>query len=86
MGTEMPLTANSALELITDEIVTGDPAALSVPLKDALDPAVTLPKFNVADARANCPGAVSLPESPMFSCGFDASEAIARLPETAPDA
>lgn len=85
IGMEMPLTANSALVVVTDETVTGDPVALSVPFKEALDPAFTLPKFNDAGATVNCPEAVSLPDSAMFSRGSEAFEITKRLPELVPE-
>jgi hypothetical protein len=74
------------LVLVAKEIVTGEPIALSVPVKDAFDPAFTLPKFNAVGASINCPDAVSLPERAMFNCGFDALERIARVPEARPEA
>jgi hypothetical protein len=82
---EMPLTANSALVVVTEETVTGDPVALRVPFKEALDPAVTLPKFNDAGATVNCPSAVSLPDSAMFRCGLKAFEFTKRVPELVPE-
>jgi hypothetical protein len=85
-GNEIPLRTNSALVLPPEEIVTGEPVALSVPDKEALDPVLTLPKFNAVGASVNCPDAVSLPERGMFSCGSAALDRIARLPETEPDA
>jgi len=85
MGIEMPLTANSALVVVTEETVTGDLVALSVPFKEALDPALTLPKFNVAGATVNCPSAISLPDSAMFSCGLEAFELTKRVPELVPE-
>jgi hypothetical protein len=68
-GIEMPLTANSALGVVIEETVTEDLVALRIAFKEALDPAVMLPKLNVAGATVNCPTAVSLPDSAMFSCG-----------------
>ena len=63
----MPVRTNSALVLVPEEIVTGEPVALSVPARDALDPALTLPKFNDVGASINCPGVVSLPERVTFN-------------------
>ena len=60
--------------LVPEEIVTDEPVALRVPDRDAFDPVLTLPKFKLAGDSANCPAALSLPESPMFSCGLEASE------------
>ena len=84
-GIEMPLTANSALVVVIEETVTGDLVALRIPFKEALDPALTLPKFNVAGATVNCPTAVSLPDSAMCSCGLEAFEFTKRVPELVPE-
>lgn len=70
--------------LVPEEIVTGEPVALSVPDKDALEPVLTLPKLKFAGDNANWPGALSLPESAMFSCGFEASEKIESFPAIDP--
>ena len=86
VGSERPLTVNSVLVRVIEEIVTGDPVALKVPLMDSLDPVVTLLKLSVVGITANCPGAVSLPDSGRFSCEFDASEVITRFPEAGPEA
>ena len=84
-GIEMPLTANSALVVLIEETVTGDLVALRIPFKETLDPALTLPKFNVAGATVNCPSAVSLPDSAMCSCGLEAFEFTKRVPEVVPE-
>lgn len=84
-GIEMPLTANSALVVVIEETVTEDLVALRIPFKEALDPVLTLPKFNVAGATVNCPTAVSLPDSAMFSCGLEAFEFTKRVPELVPE-
>ena len=84
-GIEMPLTANSALVVVIEETVTGDLVALRIPFEETLDPALTLPKFNVAGATVNCPSAVSLPDSAMCSCGLEAFEFTKRVPELVPE-
>ena len=84
-GIEMPLNVNSALVVVIEETVTEDLVALRIPFKEALDPAVTLPKFNVAGATVNCPIAVSLPDSAMFSRGLEAFEFTKRVPELVPE-
>jgi len=66
-GNEIPLRTNSALVLVPEEIVTVEPAALSVPVKDAFDPVLTLPKFNAEGIGVNCPAVFSLPDRAMFS-------------------
>jgi hypothetical protein len=85
MGNAIPLRTNSALVLVPEEIVTDEPVALSVPVKDAFDPVVTLPKFSAEGVGVNCPPVVSLPDRAMISCGLEALERIARLPETEPE-
>ena len=67
-----------------EEIVTVEPVALSVPDKDAFDPVPTLPKLKFAGDSVNCPGALSLPDSAMASCGLEASERIESLPVIEP--
>ena len=83
-GSEIPPSRNSPLVLVPAEIVTVEPVALSVPDRDAFEPVLTLPKFKFAGVSVNCPGALSLPVSPMFSCGLEASERIKRFPITDP--
>jgi hypothetical protein len=72
--------------LVPEEIVTGEPVALSVPDRDAFDPVLTLPKFKFAGDSVNCPRALSLPDNAMFSCGFEASERIESFPVVDPAA
>jgi len=84
-GSEIPPSRNSALVVVPDEIVTGEPVALSVPDKEVFDPVLTLPKFKAEGATVNCPGAFSLPDSAMFNCGFEASERIERFPVIEPE-
>ena len=76
----MPPSRNSPLVLVPEEIVTGEPVALSVPDRDAFEPVLTLPKFKFAGDSVNCPGALSLPDSAMFNCGLEASERIESFP------
>ena len=52
-GGEIPLTTNSALVLVIEETVTGEPLAVSVPASATLDPVATLPKLSVLGARLN---------------------------------
>jgi hypothetical protein len=70
---------------VIEETVTEDFVALRIPFEEALDPALTLPKFNVAGATVNCPTAVSLPDSAMFSCGLEAFEFTKSVPELVPE-
>jgi len=85
MGSVIPLTANSVLEIDADEIVTDDPLALNVPFNDALVPVVTFPKFSAIGDTANCPAVAPVPDKPIFSCEFDAFDRIASVPEIVPD-
>ncbi len=84
IGNVTPLTTNSVLELVIDETVTGEPVAVSVPERVAVEPVATVPKFKVAGARLSCPVLATLPESATFSCGFEALDAIASWPEAVP--
>ena len=52
-GSEIPPSRNSPLVLVPEEIVTGEPVALSVPDRDAFDPVLTLPKFKFAGDSVN---------------------------------
>jgi hypothetical protein len=83
-GSEIPLTRNSALVLVPEEIVTGEPVAFSVPDRDAFEPVLTLPKFKAVGVSVNCPGVLPLPDSATFSCGFEASERIESFPVIEP--
>jgi hypothetical protein len=83
-GREIPLTTNSALVLLADEIVTEDPLAVRVPDNALLDPVATLPKFSVPGANANCPAAVPLPDSAIFIWLFEALDEMSKCPEAAP--
>jgi len=55
-----------------------------VPDRDVFEPVLTLPKFKFAGVSVNCPGALSLPDSAMFSCGLEASERIESFPVIEP--
>jgi hypothetical protein len=86
VGNEIPLNMNSGLVLPADDKVTDDPLADNVPLRVALEPSVTWPKFNAVGARVSCPGVAPVPASAIFNCASDALEKIASDPETEPDA
>jgi hypothetical protein len=85
VGIEIPLNTNSVLVLVTEERVTDEPLAVSVPLKTAFEPSVTLPKLNAVGVNDNCPGVAPVPESPIFSWESDAFERIAKAPEAEPE-
>jgi len=74
------------LVLVADDTVTDDPFAVSVPLNTALEPSVTLPKFNAVGVSVSCPAVVPVPVSAVFNCASDALEKIASVPDTDPDA
>jgi hypothetical protein len=59
VGNDIPLTTNSVLVLIADDTVTDDPLAVSVPFNAALEPSVTLPKFNAVGVSVSCPTVLS---------------------------
>lgn len=84
-GSEIPPSMSSALVLVPVEIVTGEPVALSVPVRDVFDPVLTRPKFKVAGVSVNCPGVFPFPDGAMFNRGSEAFEKIARLPEIEPE-
>ena len=84
-GREIPPSKNSALVVVPDEMVIGEPVALSVADRDAFDPVLTLPKFNAVGVTVSCPGVVPLPDSGIFNCGLEASERIERFPEIEPE-
>ena len=80
VGNEMPLSVNSELLRFAEDTVTLVPVALSVAVRGLLAPTATLPKPKLVGFTASCPEAVPVPESGMFNVGFEAFEAIARLP------
>jgi len=85
IGSVIPLTTNSVLVIVADEIVTDDPLALNIPFNDALVPVVTFPKFSAVGDTVNCPAVAPVPDRPTFSCEFDAFDRIASVPEIVPD-
>jgi hypothetical protein len=52
--------------------VTLDPDAVSVPVRVAFCPTMTLPKSMLEGETPSCPTAVVEPESPMVKLGFEA--------------
>jgi hypothetical protein len=57
-----------------------------VPFNAALEPSVTLPKFNAVGVSVSCPTVAPVPVSAVFNCASDALEKIASVPDTDPDA
>jgi hypothetical protein len=72
--------------LAADDSVTDELLAVSVPLRDALDPSETLPKLSVAGVTVNCPTAAPAPDRAMPSCESDALERMVKVPEIEPEA
>jgi len=83
-GSEIPESTNSPLLRLADETLTAAPLAVRLPLSAELVPTVTLPKLRLVGDTANCPAAVPVPESAMFSGEFDAFDTTDRLPLAAP--
>ena len=83
-GKEIPLSVNSALLEVADVTVTLDPLAVSVPVRFALDPTVTLPKFNDDGETASVAGIVPLPERGIDKFGFGAFDVIDKEPLAEP--
>lgn len=79
-GSESPLKVNSVLLTLADATMTEPPLAVSVPLRDALLPTVTLPKLMLAGLTASCPGASPVPLSGMERFGLEPFEVTASVP------
>ena len=73
-GNESPLKVNSEVPTVAEETVTLEPVALSVPVKLALAPTTTLPKFRVVGVRFNCPAAIPVPDKKIVMGELEASE------------
>lgn len=86
VGRVIPESVNSLLFVPADEIVTEALLAVTVPFNAALEPTVTLPKFDVVGETDNCPGVVPVPERAIPSGEFDASDTSDRFPLTLPAA
>lgn len=84
-GNEIPVRINSELVLVADEIVTDEPLALKLPVKDAVDPVVTLPKFSADGVNTNDPAKSAVPDNGILSCESEAFDSTARLPELVPE-
>jgi len=54
-GKEIPLTLNSALVLVTEETLTGAPAAFRLAFREAPEPTTTLPKESEAGLADRVP-------------------------------
>ena len=84
-GNEIPFRINSALVLLADEIVTDEPLALKLPVKDAVDPVVILPKFSAEGVNSNVPAESAVPDKGILSCESVALDSTARLAEVVPE-
>jgi len=69
---------------LAELIVTEAPLAVRLPLREELDPTVTLPKLRLVGDTANVPAAVPVPESATLSVELDAFDTTDRLPLAAP--
>jgi hypothetical protein len=70
--------------MLPAEMVTEDPVAPKVPLRDPLAPTTTLPKLRLAGASDNWPCAVPVPESAILSDELFAVETTASVPLVVP--
>lgn len=85
-GNVIPDNVYSPLVLLAEETVTELPEAVRLPFNDALDPTVTVPKFNVVGETANVPAATPVPDSVMFNGELDAFDTMESVPLAAPEA
>jgi len=83
-GKDIPLTVNSELVVVAEEITTLEPEALRVADIVVLDPTATLPRFALAGETAKVPPAVPLPKSGMVSALAPAFETTVRPPVAEP--
>jgi len=79
-GNDSPLNVNSELLEPAPEIVTADPAAVTLPVRFFVEPTVTVPKLSVAGDADKVPLAPAVPERGTLNVGFEAVEVIATLP------
>jgi hypothetical protein len=69
-GSDNPLTLNSELLEVAEEMVTFDPPATRA-LKLLLAPTATLPKFKVAGLIVSCPAAAPVADKGMVRLVFE---------------
>ena len=60
------------------------PVLVTVSDRDCLFPMVTLPKLRLVGFAPSVPGVTPLPDSGMLKVGFEALDAIVRLPLALP--
>ena len=87
-GAVIPLTLNPAPpEIPTCEIVTLDPPTLVTVSEIVLfTPTCTIPNVRLVGFAVIGPAAAPVPDSGIFSVGFELSDVITTLPVAAPDA
>ena len=85
-GRDGPLSRNSGLLVVAEEIVTLDPVAVRVVVRFLLAPKVTLPKFKALALGVNCPAKTPVPDRAMLSFGLEAFETTAIAALTLPPA
>ena len=84
-GKVIPLTTNSELLEVAEEMLTLEPLALSeAGWGLELVPTTTLPKLRAVGDSVNWPGVVLLPESGMLKFGFEAFESSESVPLAVP--
>ena len=83
-GNVTPLSVNSELLVVADEMVTLDPVALSITGRLLVVPTVTLLKFVLLGDSANCPEAAPAPDNDIVSDEFDAVDISEMLPDALP--
>lgn len=84
-GAVIPLKLNPVPLTATFDTETLDPPVFVI-VSDWLCvlPTVTVPKLTLVGFAASVPGVTPVPDSPMVSDGFDASEVIVTVPLAAP--
>lgn len=83
-GKEIPLTENSALLMVSDEMVMLAPLAVMLAGRVELLPTSTLPKLKLVGVRLSWPVATPVPEREIVRLGFEALETIEMLPLSLP--
>jgi hypothetical protein len=87
VGKAKPLRLNPEPVTLAEEIATLVPPELvRVSVSEPLLPVVTLPRLRLAWVGVSWPGAMPVPVSGTFRVEFEALDAMAKLPVTAPPA
>jgi hypothetical protein len=85
-GKDKPLTTNSGLVTLSDEMVAGAPLAVSVAVWLLLAPTGTLPKLSTVGERISCPEPPPDPVSGTERLESVALDTAHSVPEAAPAA